>query len=151
MIKYPLLFMTASGTPDLSDNEINNLKEYLNRGGFLLCDDSHWPEKGGNLFVSGMKRIFGKAFPKNNIVPLPLDHELFRAQFDIPLGYYEKLYFEDKKSPSGVWAMSDDRGRAMVFFTLLLQNTWGGIYYKPEKQEDAIKMGINLVMYSLTH
>jgi len=151
MIKFPLLFMTASGTPDLSPKEISNLKEYLNRGGFLLCDDSNWPERGGNIFVDGMRKILDQMYPGRKVVPLELGHDLLRAPFDIPLGYYVKLSFEGEKSPSGVWAISDDKGRPMVFFTLLLQNTWGGVYYHPEKQEDAIKMGINIVMYSLTH
>jgi hypothetical protein len=122
MIKYPLLFMTASGTPDLNPTELKNLKEYLNRGGFLLCDDSHWPEKGGNLFVDGMRVYFDKMYPKSKVVPLGLDHEVLRAQFDMPLGYYMKLNFGSVKSPSGIWAMSREKF-AMVFFTQLLQNT----------------------------
>jgi len=151
IIKYPLLFMTASGTPDLSETEINNLKEYLNRGGFLLCDDSNWPARGGNIFVDGMRKIFDRIYPKNKVVPLELDHELFRIHFDLPLGFNQKLAFEKVKSISGIWAMSDEKNRAMVVFTILLQNTWGGKYFHPEKQEEAVKTGINIVMYSLTH
>ena len=150
LIKYPLLFMTASGTPDLSDAEIKNLKEYLNRGGFLLCDDSNWPARGGNIFCDGMRKIFDKVYPKNKVTPLELNHELFKIHFDMPLGYYQKLSFGKEMSPSGVWAMSDEKGRAMVFFTILLQNTWSG-FFRADKQEDSVKMGINLVMYALTH
>ena len=150
MIKYPLLFMTASGTPNLSELEIKNLKEYLDRGGFLLCDDSNWPARGGNIFAEGMKKIFEKAYPKSKIMPLEMDHELFTAHFDMPLGYYQKLWFGTEKSPFGVWTLADDKGRSMVFFTLLLQNTWSG-FFRPEKQEDSIKFGVNLVMYALTH
>ena len=151
MSKYPLLFMTASGTADLDATEIKNLGEYLKRGGFLLCDDSNWGEKGGNVFVASMKKYFEQLFPKNKITPMGLDHDLLRAQFDMPLGYWSKLYFDGEITPSGVWTLSDDKGRVMVFFTLLLQNCWGGIYFRPEKQEESIKMGINMVMYSLTH
>jgi len=157
LIKYPILFMTASGTPDLSDLEIKNLKEYLDRGGFLFIDDYNWPARGGNIFAEGMRHILEKAYPKNRVVPMELDHELLRSHFDIPLGYFSKLWFgkrgtpSEEKSVSGIWILSDDKGRAMVFFTILLQGTWGGVYWRPEKQEDAIKMGINIVMYSLTH
>jgi len=152
MIKYPILFMTASGTPDLSETEIKNLKEYLNRGGFLLCDESNWPARGGILFADGMRKIFNSMYPKSKVVPLELEHELFTAHFDMPLGYFQKLSFTgEEKSVSGIWAMSDDKGRAMVFFTMLLQNTWGGKYWRPEKQGDAVKMATNVIMYSLTH
>ncbi|MFH1823824.1 MAG: DUF4159 domain-containing protein [Candidatus Firestonebacteria bacterium] len=36
LVKYPVLFMTASGTPKLDKTELKNLKEYLLRGGILF-------------------------------------------------------------------------------------------------------------------
>jgi hypothetical protein len=154
IIKYPILFMTASGTPKLNEVELKNLKEYLLRGGILLADDSNWPAKGGNIFFVGMKKYLEEMFPKLKVEPLDLSHPLFHCHFDLPFGYYCKLWVKpdrSDKSPSGVFALLDEKGRIMVLFTLLLQNTWGGIYFNPSKQEEAIKMGINLVVYALTH
>ena len=101
-----------------------------------------------------MKKYFEEMFPQLKIQPLELSHEVFHCYFDIPLGYYAKLWCNpDKsdKSASGVYALLDEKGRILVLFTLLLQNSWGGIYYNPAKQEEGIKMGINLVMYTMTH
>ena len=153
MSKFPLLFMTASGTPDLSDTELKNLKEYLDRGGTLLADDSHWPEKGGNIFFRGMKKYFDRMYPKLTVKPLPLSHPVLHCFFEIPYGYYFKLYYKEDKSDmssSGLWALLDEKGRCMVLFSLLVQNTWGGDF-SPAHLEESVKIGVNLVIYSMTN
>ena len=59
MVKFPLIYMTASRTPVFSEAEITNLREYMLRGGIIFADDHH--EGSGGLgtddeFYRGMKK-----------------------------------------------------------------------------------------------
>ena len=46
LFEYPWLYATQTGYWDLSDAELDRLREYLLRGGFLMCDD-FWGEDDG--------------------------------------------------------------------------------------------------------
>ena len=154
MLKYPLLLMTSSGTPKFKEEELKNIKEYLIRGGFLFADDSNWPAKGGDLFFAGKVPTLKKMFPDGKLEPLLLDHDVFHCFFDICCGNVHRLPQRKSTglvpvSPSRCYGFFDKQGRMMVFLSLLIQNHWSGL--NPEYQELALKLGINIVIYGLTH
>jgi hypothetical protein len=60
LFDYPWLYATQTGYWDLSDEELVNLREYLLRGGFLMCDD-FWGEDEWYVFAETMRRLFHAA------------------------------------------------------------------------------------------
>ena len=72
---YPFLYaleMGRNGGLSLSPAEIENLREYLLRGGFLLIDD-FWGDRQWDAFY----RDFSLLFPDRQLVELQANHEIF--------------------------------------------------------------------------
>lgn len=79
MFNFPLVIMTGEGTFELTDAERTNLKQFVERGGFLLasagCSSPEWDR--------ALRRELGLIFAEHSLAPLPLDHPLFHTVYDI--------------------------------------------------------------------
>ena len=79
LFKFPFVIMTGEGDFSLTGKERENLKKYLENGGFLLaspsCSDADWAK----AFERELKRIFDKG----SIKDLKQDHALFKTIFTI--------------------------------------------------------------------
>jgi hypothetical protein len=79
LFDYPLVIMTGEGTFEFTDLERQNLRRYVERGGFLLassgCSSPDWDRS----FRSEMARIF----PQQSLAALTLDHPVFHTVYDI--------------------------------------------------------------------
>ena len=138
--------------PPVSEEAVQQLQRYLSYGGFLLVDDASGTP--GGAFESSVRELCLRIFPTRPLSPLPRDHSIFRSFFilDSPVGRVASVpYLEGVEvgpmTPfvycandlSGALERGPDgRDRYAV--------TPGGFYQRRE----AIKLGINLVMYSLT-
>lgn len=75
VFNYPFAVMTGEGNFSLTEAERVNLRQYLERGGFLLasagCSSSGWDRS----FRREMQRIF----PEREMEAIPPDHEIFRT------------------------------------------------------------------------
>jgi hypothetical protein len=79
LFKCPFLFMTDPGSVTFTDAEIEGLRGYLLKGGFLWADDL-WGDRTWNFFETEMTRIF----PEYSIQEVPPDHPLFSVLYVVP-------------------------------------------------------------------
>jgi hypothetical protein len=79
LFRCPFLFMTDPGSVTFSDAEVEGLRLYLEKGGFLWADDM-WGERAWSYFESEITRIV----PDRPIVDLPIDHPLFSVHYLVP-------------------------------------------------------------------
>jgi hypothetical protein len=79
LFKIPFTIMTGDGDFTLPAKERENLKRYLENGGFLLASASCSNEAWGKSFEREIKAIFGNDCLKD----IPMDHEMFRTVFTI--------------------------------------------------------------------
>jgi hypothetical protein len=157
---WPWVYTLEVGGWNLSERHVNTLREYLLRGGFLMIDDFHG-EYGWEGFVSGMQRIF----PDRPIVEIDSKDPIFHVLYDLDERYpvagiravqsgltYER---EDGKIPH--WrGIYDDKGRIMVAITFNQDYgdawEWADAPWYPEKMtSQAYRLGINYIIYSMTH
>jgi hypothetical protein len=143
---HPIVHMTGHGRVAFTDHEAGNLRRYLERGGFLWADDNY-----------GMDRHFraemGKVLPEASFVELPFDHEIYQSFYRFPDGL-PKIHEHDGGPPHGYGIYHE--GRLVVFYSF---NTDIGDGMEdpevhndpPEKHEAALRMGVNVVVYALTH
>ncbi|SHI87127.1 protein of unknown function [Rubritalea squalenifaciens DSM 18772] len=79
LFKFPFVIMTGEGDFTLTSKERENMKKYLENGGFLLaspgCSNKAW----ATAFEREIKRIFDKDALKD----IPMDHALFKTIFTI--------------------------------------------------------------------
>jgi hypothetical protein len=78
LLKHPVAYLTEPGYWFPSDAEAAGLREYLEKGGFLIVDDFHYPEEWA-VFEAAMRR----ALPGGRIDRLELSHPIFNSFFEI--------------------------------------------------------------------
>ncbi len=157
---YPFAYMLEVGSMRLNKAEAENLREYLLRGGFIFIDDFH-----GGLEWKWFYTEFKKIFPKREPVDIPISHPIFNCFYKI-----EKLiqipglralfsgqtYERYDGHPARYLGVFDDKGRLMMMicFNSDLGDAWehaAESYYPREYSNLAFKIGINAVIYCLTH
>jgi hypothetical protein len=155
---WPFLISGLVGAWELTDPQVAKLREYLLRGGFLLCDSFYgtWEWAG---FVAGMNRIF----PDRPIVELPATHPIFHAVYDLTdrprIPTWQHLsqggYRNDGSEPH--WrAILDDDNRVMVMIAYNndVADGWQRAdepQYPQESANAAIRLGVNFAVYALSH
>src|SRR6202167_3697914 len=150
---YPWLYAVQAGSFDLTDAQAARLRDYLLRGGFLVCDD-FW----GTLEWSNFERNMHLVFPDRPIVEIEDADSAFHTVFDLektPIPGEWSLrsgrpYRNDGVDPH--WrGISDERGRLMVaiWFNIDAGDSWEWADW-PEYPEHysalGIRMGINFIV-----
>jgi hypothetical protein len=145
LFSYPFVHMTGHGNVVFTDAEAENLRNYLLSGGFLHIDDNYGLDKY-------IRKEMKKVFPEDEFVELPFDHPIYKQKYSFTNGL-PKIHEHDNKPPQGFGIIHE--GRLVCFYTYEtdLGNGWEDheVYNDPiEKHEQALKMGANLLTYSLT-
>lgn len=146
LFQYPYLYMTGHGKVRFSDEDKKILRQYFAAGGFLHADDNYGMD-------STFRQEVEKIFPDSPLIELPFEHGIYHSFYDFPNGL-PKIHEHDGKPAQGFGVFYDER--LVIFYTYEcdLGDGWEDPDVHndpPEKREDAIKMGINIVIYSLTH
>jgi len=142
---YPFIVITGHGNINFSEQESLRLRDYLESGGFLLADDDYGMDES---FRREMKKIF----PQQDLKELPFNHEVYRSHFNFAHGL-PKIHEHDGKPPQG-FGLFDSNGRLCVFYIYESNITDGWAdpreHNDPvEKREEAMRMGLNIIVYSM--
>ncbi len=143
---YPTAYLAGHGNIKLSDEEAQRLRTYLISGGFLFADDDYGMDKS-------FRREMKKVFPELNFVELPFSHPIYKVYFDFPNGL-PKIHEHDGGPPRGFGLIYEDR--LVVFYTFNTDISDGcedsEIHNDPpEKRQAALRMGVNILLYSLLY
>jgi hypothetical protein len=146
IFNYPFILITGHGNINFSDSEVKRLREYLERGGFLYADDDY----GMN---EPFKREMKKVFPNEEMKELPFDHKIYSSHFSFPKGL-PKIHEHDGKPSQGFGYYIE--GRLCVYYTYEtnISDGWADPREHedpPEKREEALKMGTNIIVYALSN
>jgi hypothetical protein len=94
----------------LTDKEIANFRQYLMRGGFVICDDF----RGRDLQVlrATMKRVM----PELDMMKLDSSHEIFHSFYDIRSLEMDPPYYDERflGGRPEFWGLSDEKGRLLM-------------------------------------
>lgn len=159
IFEYPFLYAVEVGHMDLNDEEVALLREYLDRGGFLVVDDFHG-EYEWQVFYRQIKRVL----PEYEPFDLPITHPIFHCYFDIERLYQvpgiQYLYSGSLSEKGGVtpryMGIEDDKGRLLVVINhnVDLGDAWEWAEveeYPREFAQLAFELGINYIIYAMTH
>ena len=156
---YPWLYAVEVGHWALTDQQARKMREYLDRGGFFMCDDFHDVNEW-QIFVDSMQKVF----PDRHIVDLPKTEPIFHTIYDLDDKYqvpgaqylrsgrtWEQNGFNPK------WAgIYDEQGRVVVAIchNMDLGDSWEWAD-DPQYDEKFSAMGFriaaNYLVYSMTH
>ena len=131
-------------------NEIKNLRQHLLSGGFLHIDDNYNFDK---TFFREIKKVF----PEKEWIVLPENHEIFNIHYQFNDGL-PKIHKHDNKKPKALALFHNEK--IIVLYTLEcdLGDGWEtneehervtGKQLPPEKRQQALKMGANIIIFAL--
>ena len=140
--QYAFIHMTGHGNVFFSDNDVENLRNYLLSGGFIHIDDNYGMQP---YIVKELKKVF----PNKELVELPKTHPIFGSAFKFPEGL-PKIHEHDGKRPQAFGIFENDRLVLLFTYESDLGNGWedAEVHNDPfEVREQALKMGANIIKY----
>ena len=157
LFKYPIAYIIEVGWWTLTDREAAALRTYIDKGGFVIVDDFKTPSFNGGggweLFESNMRRVF----PGARFYEMQATHPIFHSFFEInSLGDFPQAYNAGEPIFRGLYEDNDPGKRLQM---IVNYNTdisqyweWSGRGLRPfDETNEAYKLGVNYVMYGMTH
>ncbi|MHC4423846.1 MAG: DUF4159 domain-containing protein [Planctomycetota bacterium] len=163
--KYPFLFITGENHYEFTAKEKVNLKEYIMRGGFLYMDDCV-VGNGGDFFYKSSFKLLEEVFGNGAVKRVPHEHEIFHNVYDLGdtgLPYLEYVKKRRRKGKGLPYMHGQNHGARGIFagnrLAIFLTSTdihcgWcdsHGFTWGKENYKKAIQMGINIIMYAISH
>ena len=176
--EYPFVYITDPRSISLGDDEVKGFREYLLNGGFFMADD-FWSKSEWDAFYREMKRVlpdvepvdlpvehplFNHVFPLNEKPQVPSEdwyrsHGYSSGQEALDDGVtWETKRYETTPPLPAYYAYFDDKGRMMG---VACHNTDVGDgweeegatpwYFKHFSEPKSYPMGINILIYAMTH
>src|SRR5690349_8748374 len=154
---WPWLYGVEVGHWDLTDAQAKDLREYLLRGGFFMCDDFHGAIEW-DVFAAGMRKIF----PDRTIVDIQDKDAIFHTIYDLDDRYQPpgipaletgKTYEKGETGKTPHWrSIYDDKGRLMVVIchNMDLGDSWehaDNPEYPERYSALGIRIGLNYLIY----
>ncbi|MDP2319677.1 MAG: DUF4159 domain-containing protein [Acidobacteriota bacterium] len=167
LFQCPFIFMEDAGTARFTDAEVDRLRDYLMKGGFLLVSDYH-----GSWAREQFDEEIGRALPRARypIVDLsPPDHAMWRTMFPVAtlpqmasINTWRRTddvieRWNEDRSPPSARGIADQQGRLMV---VMIHNTDMPDAWEREGEDseyffrfspEAYAVGINILLYAMTH
>lgn len=143
---YPLVHLTGHGNIIFSSSDVENMRKYLNGGGFLHIDDNY----GIDTYI---RREMKKVFPDKEFVELPFGHDIYHTVYHFNNGL-PKIHEHDNQAPQGFGLFVDGRLVCFYSYECDLGDGWEDISVHNDTQEkhiEALKMGANIVGYAFSH
>ena len=143
IFNYPFIHMTGHGNVIFSNQEAENLRNYMLAGGFLHISDNY----GMDSFIRIQLK---KIFPELDLIELPFSHPIYHQKYEFPKGL-PKIHEHDKKAPQGFGLIY--KGKLICFydFECDLGDGWESQEIHNDSQEarnNALKMGANIISYA---
>jgi hypothetical protein len=162
---WPWLYAVQVGEWGLTGPQGQALREYLLRGGFFMADDFH-----GAFEWDVFEKAIERAFPDREIKDVPDDDPIFHTVYDLSeraqipgyahvrQGYKHPQYPQGQEDGKGAhWkGIYDDHGRIMIAisFNSDIGDAWeyaDDSRYPAPFADEAIRLGVNYIIYSMTH
>jgi len=153
LFKYPVAYLSEPGGWFPNEQEVLGLRNYLRKGGFLIVDDFD----GGSMnrdwmhFVEVMRTVI----PGARIVEMAQTHPIFDAFFKIDFDALVAYQTGDKPGYFGIFQDNDPKKRVMVIVNFNQDIgdywEWSDRGFSPVPSNEAYKLGVNYLIYALTH
>ena len=164
IFKCPFLFMTDPGSVTFKQAEIEGLRSYLLKGGFLWADDL-WGNRASRYFETEMSRIF----PEYSFEEITPEHPLFSVLYEVKevpqIPSYQSWSrtggatseFGAETAVPHIRGIFDDDGRLLILnsFNTDIADGWereGDVpFFFYTFSPAAYGLGINIILWAMSH
>ena len=157
LMKYPVSYMAEADYWTMNDKEAMGLRAYLRKGGFIIFDDFRDDGRNGyrgwETFATQMNRVL----PNVQFFDIPITHPIFHSFFEIKsFSIIPQKYDAGPPILKAVYEDNDPTKRllAMINFGTDISDFWefsGTGFSIVAEDNEAYKLGVNYVVYALTH
>jgi len=155
LFKYPVAYLSEPGGWYPTDTETLGLRNYLLKGGFIIFDDFD----GGsmNSDYEHFTQVMAKVLPEGRIVDVPETHPIFDAFFKVDLRLMDRGggFNYGRARYLGIFKDNDPRKRIIAIINLNQDIgeywQWSDQGYNIAPSNEAYKLGVNYLIYALTH
>jgi hypothetical protein len=168
LFRYPIAYVIEVDWWAMTDREAATLRAYVQKGGFVIVDDfkprrfrggfgggegGYGYGSGWDVFDAAMRRVF----PDGRFVDLDASHPIFHSFFEVDnLDIIPQAYIAGKPIFRGLFEDNDQKKRLQM---IVNYNTdvsqfweWSGTGLRPiDDTNEAYKLGVNYIVYGLTH
>ncbi|MEI8197993.1 MAG: DUF4159 domain-containing protein, partial [Phycisphaerae bacterium] len=136
----------------LTDKEKKKLKDYLDAGGVLFAESA----MGSDQFDTSFHALIAELLPAGKLEMLKPNHPLFSNVFKVNQVEYSDVVkaAEPNLHQPMIEALFKDGAPVVIYSRTSLSNGWEQLqnpYAKAYADEDALKLGTNILVYALTH
>jgi hypothetical protein len=149
IFNYPFAYISEPGQMYLSDAEVRNFREFVDRAGFVMLDDFD-----GERMFSIMAENLQRVFPDREMFRMEDSHAILNTYYKIDSLYVESPY--DVGGKAEFFGIKDEHGRLAVI--ICYNNDIGDYWewidepnYALRPSAEALRMGVNFVLYAMTH
>ena len=154
LFDHPWAYMCEPGFWNPTDEQVEILREYILKGGFLVIDD-FFDGGGRQRQWSNFEYQIKRVFPGVILYPLTVEHPVFRSFFEL-----EDLDFFDPRLPFyspkiyGIFEDNDPKKRLMVAvnYNMDVGDFWEWSdrgFYPEHLTEKGFKLGLNYLIFGL--
>ena len=171
--KYPIAYVIEPDWWEISNTEAAALLHYMQKGGFVIVDD--FKVRGSRGFGGGgaseyvrdhgrggggwpsFEAMMKEVLPDHKFFDMTAAHPIFHAFFEITrLDNFPQAYIGGQPIFRGLYEDNDPGKRLMM---IVNYNTdisqyweWSGRGFRPfDETNEAYKLGVNYLIYGLTH
>jgi len=167
LFRYPIAYVIEVDWWAMTDREAEMLRAYVQKGGFVIVDDfkprrfrggfggegGYGYGSGWDVFEAAMRRVF----PEGRFIDLDATHPIFHSFFEVDrLDVIPQAYIAGRPIFRGLFEDNDQKKRLQM---IVNYNTdvsqfweWSGTGLRPiDDTNEAYKLGVNYVIYGLTH
>ena len=150
LFKFPIVYMWEPGYWTMTDIEAVRFREFLLKGGFAIFDD--FERQQWNNFAAQMRRVL----PEGRFVKLDQSHRVFDSFFRMNTIDFPHPMYGFSPSYYGIHEDNDPSKRLMVIANHNndVAEYWefaGEGFFPVEASNEAYKLGVNYMLYGLTH
>ena len=152
IFENPIIYMSEPGDWTTNDAEAKSLRAYMLKGGFIIFDDFDGEREWQNL-TAQMRQVL----PERHFIPLDVSHPIFQSFFgtknlDVPHPMLRGI----KPSFLGMFENDDPAGRmiALANYNNDIGDYWewsAENLYGTAPTNDAYRLGVNYIVYAMTH
>ncbi len=149
---HPILYLTGHEDFTWTTEEVENLRRYLAAGGVLFANACC----GRTSFDEAFRREIRRVLPDHKLGRLPADHPVYRSVYPITRIEYTPLVLHEQPGmvqPALEGIILENQLR-VVYSSYGMTNGWSGApnpYARGLEREDALRVGINILVYAMTH
>jgi hypothetical protein len=174
LYRYPIAYVIEPDWWDITEKEATALRNYMLKGGFVIVDDFkvrsrafgfggddggeyvRAPGTGGGGWPS-FEEMMKEVMPNYRFIDMPPSHPVFHSFFEIEhIDNFPQAYIRGKPIFRGMFEDNDPDKRLLM---IVNYNTdisqyweWSGRGLRPfDDTNEAYKLGVNYLMYGLTH